>query len=138
MLWCRISRCQTWAERAGPYGGLPQHRRHGDAAAGPRWRSGPGTHGPASGLCTTNPSSTISPGRTWWWSWTSTLRRRGWRRWRAPPAPARRWRRWRWRKRGAVCSRPKGGAATLAVLREWDFGPRRSRALREQLADVQE
>ncbi len=47
----------------------------------------------------------------------------------ASAALARRW-----------CSllKEEGGAATLAVLREWDFGPRRSPALRAQLADVQE
>jgi hypothetical protein len=32
----------------------------------------------------------------------------------------------------------EGGAVTLAVLREWDFGPRRSKAVREQLARVAE
>jgi hypothetical protein len=32
----------------------------------------------------------------------------------------------------------EGGAATLAVLREWDFGPRKSKGLREQWARVEE
>jgi hypothetical protein len=32
----------------------------------------------------------------------------------------------------------EGGAVTLAVLREWDFGPRRSKGLREQWARVEE
>lgn len=32
----------------------------------------------------------------------------------------------------------EGGATTLAVLRAWDFGPRRSKGLREQLAKVEE
>jgi hypothetical protein len=32
----------------------------------------------------------------------------------------------------------EGGALALAALREWDFGPRRSRGVREQLARVEE
>src|SRR5262249_20759387 len=32
----------------------------------------------------------------------------------------------------------EGGALTLAALREWDFGPRRSKGLREQLARVED
>jgi hypothetical protein len=32
----------------------------------------------------------------------------------------------------------EGGAVALAALREWDFGPRRSKAVREQLARVEE
>ena len=32
----------------------------------------------------------------------------------------------------------EGGALALAVLREWDFGPRKSAGLREQLARVEE
>jgi hypothetical protein len=41
---------------------------------------------------------------------------------------------------GEWCRLPKeeGGALALAAIRAWDFGPRRSRALREQLAPVAE